>query len=100
MNKKKIFFKSSERSSDYAQAIMEIGALICKTSNPQCFKCPISSNCFSFKKNDFRIKSKNKFNKIKYFEAAIYRDNKKYLLIKNDKFKFFKKFVNFSDERS
>ena len=90
LNKKKIFFGSSGRPSDYAQAIMEIGALICKPSNPQCFECPISSNCFSFKKNDFEIKSKNKFNKIKYFEAEIYQDNKKYLLIKNDKFKFLK----------
>ena len=95
LNKKKIFFESSERPSDYAQAIMEIGALICKTSNPQCFKCPISSNCFSFKKNDFEIKSKNKFNKIKYFEAEIYQDNKKYLLIKNDKFKFLKNLLIF-----
>ena len=95
LNKKKIFFESSERPSDYAQAIMEIGALICKPSNPQCFECPISSNCFSFKKNDFEIKSKNKFNKIKYFEAEIYRDNKKYLLIKNDKFKFLKNLLIF-----
>ena len=95
LNKKKIFFGASERSSDYAQAIMEIGALICKPSNPQCFKCPISSNCFSFKKNNFEIKSKNKFNKIKYFEAEIYQDNKKYLLIKNDKFKFLKNLLIF-----
>jgi len=95
LNKKKIFFGSSERPSDYAQAIMEIGALICKPSNPQCFECPISSNCFSFKKNDFEIKSKNKFNKIKYFEAEIYQDNKKYLLIKNDKFKFLKNLLIF-----
>ena len=95
LNKKKIFFGSSGRPGDYAQAIMEIGALICKPSNPQCFKCPISSNCFSFKKNDFRIKSKNKFNKIKYFEAEIYQDNKKYLLIKNDKFKFLKNLLIF-----
>ena len=95
LNKKKIFFGSSGRPSDYAQAIMEIGALICKPSNPQCFKCPISSNCFSFKKNNFEIKSKNKFNKIKYFEAEIYRDNKKYLLIKNDKFKFLKNLLIF-----
>ena len=95
LNKKKIFFGSSGRPSDYAQAIMEIGALICKPSNPQCFKCPISSNCFSFKKNNFEIKSKNKFNKIKYFEAEIYQDNKKYLLIKNDKFKFLKNLLIF-----
>ena len=32
LNKKKSFFGFSKRSSDYAQAIMEIGALICKPS--------------------------------------------------------------------
>ena len=46
------------------------------------FKCPISKNCISYKKNDFKIKSKNKFNKIKYFEAKIYQNHNKYLLIK------------------
>ena len=85
---KKFFFGKSNRSSDYAQAIMEIGALICKPANPLCFECPISKNCRSFKKNDFEITSKNKFNKIKYFEANIYQNQNKYLLIKNSKFKF------------
>jgi A/G-specific adenine glycosylase len=65
---------------------MEIGALICKPANPLCFECPISKNCRSFKKNDFEITSKNKFNKIKYFEANIYQNQNKYLLIKNSKF--------------
>ena len=87
---KKSFFGKSNRSSDYAQAIMEIGALICKPINPLCFKCPISKNCKSYKKNDFKIKSKNKFYKIKYFEANIYQNQNKYLLIKNNKFKFLK----------
>ena len=86
--KKKFFFGKSNRSSDYAQALMEIGALICKPANPLCFECPISKNCRSFKKNDFEITSKNKFNKIKYFEANIYQNQNKYLLIKNSKFKF------------
>jgi A/G-specific adenine glycosylase len=86
--KKKFFFGKSNRPSDYAQAIMEIGALICKPANPLCFECPISKNCKSFKKNDFEITSKNKFNKIKYFEANIYQNQNKYLLIKNSKFKF------------
>ena len=39
--KKKFFFGKSNKSSDYAQAIMEIGALVCKPVNPSCFKCPI-----------------------------------------------------------
>jgi len=90
LNSKKYFFKTSNRSSDYAQAIMEIGALVCKPINPLCFQCPISKNCISFRKKDFEIKIKNKFNKIRYFEAKIYEKNNKYLLIKNEKFNFLK----------
>jgi len=95
LNKKKSFFGTSARSSDYAQAIMEIGALICKPVTPLCFECPISKNCISFKKNDFEISSKNKFNKTKYFEVEIYKDKNKYLLVKNDKFKFLKNLLIF-----
>jgi len=90
LNNKIIFFETSNRASDYAQAIMEIGALVCKPNNPLCVKCPISLNCISFKKNDFTIKTKNKFNKTKYFEAKIYKNNNKYLLVKNNKFNFLK----------
>ena len=49
----------------------------------------------SLKKNDFRIISKNKFYKVKYFEAKIYKDKDKYLLIKNNKFNFLKNFLIF-----
>ena len=90
LNSKIHFFGSSNRASDYAQAIMEIGALVCKPNNPLCFKCPISLNCISFEKNDFKIQKKNKFNKTKYFEAQIYQNNDKYLLVKNYKFNFLK----------
>ncbi len=90
LNIKKNFFGQSNRSSDYAQAIMEIGALVCKPISPLCLQCPISKKCISFRKKDFEIKTKNKFNKIKYFEAKIYKKNNKYLLIKNDKFNFLK----------
>ena len=92
---KKSFFGKSNRSSDYVQAIMEIGALICKPANPLCSECPILRNCKSYKKKDFKIKSKNKFNKIKYFEADIYQNQNKYLLIKNNKFKFLKNLLIF-----
>ncbi len=74
---------------------MEIGALICKPITPLCASCPISKNCVSYKKNDFEISSKNKFNKIKYFEAEIYKDKDKYLLVKNDKFKFLRNLLIF-----
>jgi len=54
INKKEIF-GTSKRSGDYAQALMELGALICKPSNPLCDKCPISKNCRSFIKSDFAL---------------------------------------------
>jgi len=95
LNKKKTFFGKSNRSSDYAQAIMEIGALICKPKNPLCFDCPVNKSCKAYKKKDFDIKSKNKFNKVKYFEADIYENKNKYLLIKNNKFNFLKNLLIF-----
>ena len=49
LNKKKSFFSFSKRSSDYAQAIMEIGAVVCKPKLPLCNLCPISENCKAFK---------------------------------------------------
>ena len=51
--KKKSIFGVSSRSMDYAQALMELGALICKPKNPLCNQCPISKNCKSYKKKRF-----------------------------------------------
>jgi len=95
LHKKKIFFGKSNRSSDYAQAIMEIGALICRPLSPLCYECPINDSCVAYKKNDFEIKSKNKDNKTKYFEANVCKNNNKYLLVKNDKFNFLKNLLIF-----
>ena len=95
LDKKKSFFGKSNRSSDYAQAIMEIGALICKPTKPLCYECPINKGCIAYKKKDFDIKSKNKFNKVKYFEADVYKSKNKYLLIKNNKFNFLKDLLIF-----
>tara|TARA_B100000029_G_scaffold493359_1_gene555749 strand:- start:754 stop:1746 length:993 start_codon:yes stop_codon:yes gene_type:complete len=91
LHKKKSFFGETNRSSDYAQAIMEIGALIGKPINPICNQCPISKYCKSYKKRDFQIFSINKFNKKKYFEVSIFKNKlNKYLLIKNHQFNFLK----------
>ena len=92
--KKKIFGQTS-RSSDYAQALMEIGALLCKPKNPYCEKCPITKNCLSFKKKDFEIKKKNKKMIDKFYLATLYKNDGQLLLIKNDKFKFLKNLLIF-----
>ena len=90
--KKKSILGSSSRSSDYAQALMELGSLICKPASPACSKCPISKNCKSFRKKDFSLAKNTKKNVDKYFILSVYKKNKKYLLIKNTKFKFLKNF--------
>tara|TARA_A100000164_G_scaffold140795_1_gene125165 strand:+ start:1016 stop:1999 length:984 start_codon:yes stop_codon:yes gene_type:complete len=90
LHKKKLVLGLSPRSSDYAQALMELGALICKPINPICSKCPISKKCKSFLKKDFNFVKKNKKNIDKYFILDVYKKDKKYLLVKNTKFKFLK----------
>ena len=90
LHEKKSIFGISKRQSDYAQALMELGALICKPKNPLCHQCPISKKCKSFKKNDFELKKIIKKNKDKYFIIKVYKKDSKYLLIKNTKFNFLK----------
>jgi A/G-specific adenine glycosylase len=96
-NKKKIFGRS-KRSSDYAQALMELGALVCKPFNPICHQCPISKKCKSFKNKDFDLTKIIKKNKDKYFLLKVYKKDQRYLLIKNTKFDFLKNLTIFPME--
>ena len=93
--KQKKIFGISKRSSDYAQALMEIGALICKPKNPLCDQCPLTKNCLSFKKNDFEINSKFRKKINKSFLVSCYTKDNKILLVKNNKFKFLKNLLIF-----
>ena len=81
---------TSVRSSDYAQALMELGALICKPKNPLCTECPLTKNCKSFKNNDFEIIKQNKKKIDKFYLVKVYKKKNQFLLIKNNKFKFLK----------
>jgi len=96
--KKKSIFGISSRSSDYAQALMELGALICKPINPLCDQCPISKNCKSFQKKDFDLTKSIKKNVDKYFLLKVYKKDQRYLLIKNTKFNFLKNLTIFPME--
>ena len=96
--KKKSVFGTSSRSSDYAQALMELGAMICKPKNPECSGCPIPKSCKSYKKKDFDLAKITKKNKEKYFILKVYKKNQKYLLVKNTKFNFLKNLAIFPME--
>ena len=95
---KKSIFGISSRASDYAQALMELGAMICKPKNPECSGCPISKNCKSYKKKDFDLAKITKKNKEKYFILKVYKKNQKYLLVKNTRFNFLKNLAIFPME--
>lgn len=39
------------RASDFTQALMELGALICKPASPDCASCPAKSKCTALSRN-------------------------------------------------
>ena len=43
--------KTNKHIHTYTQALMDLGATICKRSQPSCNNCPIQSKCISFEKN-------------------------------------------------
>lgn len=40
----------SDRAHDYAQAIMDLGAMVCVPRRPLCERCPLSDLCLAFRK--------------------------------------------------
>ena len=90
LNQKKKIFTKSNRPGDYAQALMELGATVCKPLNPLCNQCPIFKNCKSFIRKDFSMRKAIKRNINKYFLIKVYKHNNNYLLIKNTEFNFLK----------
>ena len=74
---------------------MELGALVCKPTNPLCYQCPISNDCKSYENKDFNLTKKTKKNINKYFLLKVYKKDQRYLLIKNTEFNFLKNLTIF-----
>jgi len=49
-----------ENPYDYNQAIMDIGAMICKVKNPICKECPFSIICKAYEENNFLYPEKKR----------------------------------------
>jgi len=76
---------SREDPSDFNQAVMELGALVCSPRNPNCLICPIRRNCFarkSSRQEDFPVKEKK--GKVPHYNIAvgIIQKNGRYLIAK------------------
>ena len=56
-NKKSLF--KEKRYSDFVEALMEFGAIICKPKQPECYKCNLRSTC-KYLKSDKKFKQNKK----------------------------------------
>ena len=85
----------NKNNSELMQGLMELGALICKPNNPLCRKCPISSECLTYKRG--KLNEKKNFKKIKnknYF-VIISKKKNKYLMTYKHELGPLKEFINF-----
>lgn len=66
--------------SDFTQALMELGALVCSPTNPKCNECPLNKICVAYKKESI---SKYPYKKPKKVSPSFHYDV--YILIHDNK---------------
>ena len=88
-NRKNLFF--SKRNSDFVEAMMEFGALICKPKEPLCRLCPINKICkFSNSGKNTKLTKKVITNKKSYNIFCYLNKNKQIGLTKKNGLGFLK----------
>ena len=91
INKENLF--SSNRNSDFLEALMEFGALICKPKNPECSTCNLNKTCKYFNSSNKIKNIKNKMIKNKNYDVFCYVNKKKQIaLTKKNNLGFLNKF--------
>lgn len=71
---------------DYIQAVMELGALICRPVQPNCHQCPLQSNCRAYQSGSptrVPVISKKSKSTQKEWQTLLIIKNKQILLRKN-----------------
>ncbi|MCZ4281810.1 A/G-specific adenine glycosylase [Kiloniella laminariae] len=74
-----------ERSGDYAQAMMDLGATICTPRNPACVLCPIQAGCLGREKGiaaELPKKAPKKLKPIRRAFAYLFRDEEGSVLLR------------------
>tara|TARA_B100001093_G_scaffold472705_1_gene496038 strand:- start:3524 stop:4525 length:1002 start_codon:yes stop_codon:yes gene_type:complete len=74
-NKKKLF--NSDRNSDFVEALMEFGALVCKPIDPKCNICNLKKNCKYFNSSKKIKNNKRKMIEHKNYDVFCYINKKK-----------------------
>ena len=90
-NKKNLFI--TNRNSDFVEALMEFGALICKAKDPKCSQCCLNKSCRYLKSSKKIEFNKRKKIKIMNYNIFCYVSKKKQIaLTKRNELKFLKNF--------
>ena len=90
-NKKNLFI--TNRNSDFVEALMEFGALICKPKDPKCSQCCLNKSCRYFKSSNKIKDNKRKKIKVMNYNIFCYVSKKKQIaLTKENEIKFLKNF--------
>jgi A/G-specific adenine glycosylase len=77
--------KTNKYIQTYTQALMDLGATVCKRSKPLCNNCPLQSECISFKKNltkDIPVSKPKKTLPTKEIYLLVLHSNNSYLFKK------------------
>ncbi len=90
-NKKNLFV--TNRNSDFVEALMEFGALICKPKDPKCSKCCLNKSCRYLKSsNKIETFKKRKIKVMNYNIFCFVSKKKQIALTKENEIKFLKNF--------
>ena len=90
-NKKNLFI--TNRNSDFVEALMEFGALICKPKDPKCGQCCLNKSCRYLKSSNKIENKKTKKIKVMNYNIFCYVSKKKQIaLTKDNEIKFLKNF--------
>jgi len=78
-NKKKLF--NTKRNSDFVEALMEFGAMICKPKDPKCVTCGLKKNCKYFKSTNKIRNNKSQMKKNKNYDIFCYINKKRQIAL-------------------
>lgn len=90
---KKVFFELAQSLIDendpatHNQAMMELGALVCKPTSPKCTDCPLQYNCVAHEKGiatNFPVKEKKLKVKKRFLNYMVVTDGKNLLINKRE----------------
>jgi len=78
-NKRKLF--NSKRNSDFVEALMEFGALVCKPKDPKCGVCNLNQNCKYFNSLKKIKTTKYKMIESKNYDVFCYVNKKRQIAL-------------------